>query len=129
MKVRATKTGFYESLRQVGDVFDVPDSLSAGWFVRDVIVVAAPPDVTLEQLTESVKDSAPPELGLTDSEPPALEHGEMAGHGENGAPLWEPLPEPAPEGKPENAEKTPENENVFPEKPEEVPETGKGKRK
>ena len=33
MKVRATKTGFYERLRQVGDVFDVPDSLSAGWFV------------------------------------------------------------------------------------------------
>ena len=103
MKVRATKTGFYESLRQVGDVFDVPDSLSAGWFVRDVIVVAAPP-----------------ELG----------HVEMVGHGENGVPLWEPLPEPAPaEAKPENAEKNPENENVFPEKPEEVPETGKGKRK
>lgn len=120
MKVRATKTGFYERLRQVGDVFDVPDSLSAGWFVRDVIVVAAPPDVTLEQLTESVNDSAPPELG----------HVEMVGHGENGVPLWEPLPEPAPaEAKPENAEKNPENENVFPEKPEEVPETGKGKRK
>ena len=119
MKVRATKTGFYESLRQVGDVFDVPDSLSAGWFVRDVIVVAAPPDVTLEQLTD----------GVTDSEPPALEHGEMVGHGENGAPLWAPLPEPTPEANPENAEKTPENENVFPEKPEEVPETGKGKRK
>lgn len=95
MKVRATKTGFYESLRQVGDVFDVPDSLSAGWFVRDVIVVAAPPDVTLEQLTESVKDSAPPELG----------HVEMVGHGENGAPLWEPLPEPAPEAKPETDNK------------------------
>ena len=119
MKVRATKTGFYESLRQVGDVFDVPDSLSAGWFVRDVIVVAAPPDVTLEQLTESVNDSALPELG----------HVEMVGHGENGAPLWKPLPEPAPEAKPGNAEKTPENENVFPEKPEEILETGKGKRK
>ena len=32
MKVRATKTGFYESLRQVGDVFDVPDSVSGAWF-------------------------------------------------------------------------------------------------
>ena len=70
--------------------------------MRDVIVVAAPPDVTLEQLTD----------GVTDSEPPALEHGEMAGHGENGAPLWEPLPEPTP------AEVTPET----PTKP------GKGKR-
>lgn len=120
MKVKAIAKGYYGGqIRSIGDVFDVPDSLSAGWFVRDVIVVAAPPDVTLEQLTD----------GVTDSEPPALEHGEMAGHGENGAPLWEPLPEPAPEGKPENAEKTPENENVFPEKPEEVPETGKGKRK
>ena len=98
MKVRAIAKGYYGGqIRSIGDVFDVPDSLSAGWFVRDVIVVAAPPDVTLEQLTD----------GVTDSEPPALEHGEMAGHGENGAPLWEPLPEPAPE----------------------TPETGKGKRK
>ena len=121
MKVRAIAKGYYGGqIRSIGDVFDVPDSLSAGWFVRDVIVVAAPPDVTLEQLTD----------GVTDSEPPALEHGEMVGHGENGAPLWKTLPEPAPaEAKPENAEKTPENENVFPEKPEEVPETGKGKRK
>ena len=97
MKVRATKTGFYESLRQVGDVFDVPDSLSAGWFVRDVIVVAAPPDVTLEQLTDGVTDSAPPELG----------HVEMVGHGENGAPL-NPEPqwvEPTPEAKPETDNK------------------------
>lgn len=99
MKVRATKTGFYESLRQPGDVFDVPDSLSAGWFVRDVIVVAAPPNVTLEQLTESVNDSAPPELG----------HVEMAGHGENGAPLWEPLPEPTPAEAP--PEPQPETDN------------------
>ena len=29
----------------------------------------------------------------------------MAGHGENGAPLWEPLPEPAPEAKPETDNK------------------------
>ena len=88
MKVKAIAKGYYGGqLRSIGDVFDVPDSLSAGWFVRDVIVVAAPPDVTLEQLTESVNDSVPPELG----------HVEMVGHGENGAPLWEPLPEPAPE--------------------------------
>lgn len=120
MKVKAIAKGYYGGqIRSIGDVFDVPDSLSAGWFVRDVIVVAAPPDVTLEQLTDGVTDSAPPELG----------HVEMVGHGENGAPLWEPLPEPTPEANPENAEKTPENENVFPEKPEEVPETGKGKRK
>ena len=104
MKVRAIAKGYYGGqIRSIGDVFDVPDSLSAGWFVRDVIVVAAPPDVTLEQLTESVKDSALPELG----------HVEMVGHGENGAPLWEPLPEPTP------AEATPET----------PAEPGKGKRK
>ena len=96
-KVRAIERGFYFGIREVGDVFNVPADFDAPWFVRDVIVVAAPPDVTLEQLTESVKDSAPPELGRV----------EMVGHGENGAPLWEPLPEPAPE----------------------TPETGKGKRK
>ena len=96
MKVKAIAKGYYGGqIRSIGDVFDSPDSLSAGWFVRDVIVVAAPPDVTREQLTD----------GVTDSEPPALEHGEMAGHGENGAPLWKPLPEPTPEAKPENAEK------------------------
>lgn len=96
MKVKAIAKGYYGGqIHSIGDVFDVPDSLSAGWFVRDVIVVAAPPDVTLEQLTD----------GVTDSEPPALEHGEMAGHGENGAPLWEPLPEPAPEAKPETDNK------------------------
>ena len=96
MKVKAIAKGYYGGqIRSIGDVFDVPDALSAGWFVRDVIVVAAPPDVTLEQLTD----------GVTDSEPPALEHGEMAGHGENGAPLWEPLPEPAPEAKPETDNK------------------------
>lgn len=33
MKVRATKTGFYESLRSVGDVFHVPDGETASWFV------------------------------------------------------------------------------------------------
>ena len=104
MKVKAIAKGYYGGqIRSIGDVFDVPDSLSAGWFVRDVIVVAAPPDVTLEQLTD----------GVTDSQPPALEHGEMAGHGENGAPLWEPLPEPTP------AEATPET----------PAEPGKGKRK
>lgn len=96
MKVRAIAKGYYGGqIRSIGDVFDVPDSLSAGWFVRDVIVVAAPPDVTLEQLTDGVTDSAPPELG----------HVEMVGHGENGAPLWEPLPEPAPEAKPETDNK------------------------
>ena len=78
MKVRAIAKGYYGGqIRSIGDVF------------------AAPPDVTLEQLTD----------GVTDSEPPALEHGEMAGHGENGAPLWEPLPEPAPEAKPETDNK------------------------
>ena len=101
-KVRAIERGFYFGIREIGDVFNVPADFDAPWFVRDVIVVAAPPDVTLEQLTESVKDSAPPELG----------HVEMVGHGENGAPLWEPLPEPTP------AEATPET----PTKP------GKGKR-
>ena len=55
--------------------------------MRDVIVVAAPPDVTLEQLTDGVTDSEPAELGYV----------EMVGRGENGAPLWEPLPEPTPE--------------------------------
>ena len=100
MKVRAIAKGYYGGqIRSIGDVFDVPDSLSAGWFVRDVIVVAAPPDVTLEQLTESVKDSAPPELG----------HVEMVGHGENGAPLWEPLPEPTPAEAP--PEPQPETDN------------------
>ena len=75
MKVRATKTGFYESLRQVGDVFDVPDSLSAGWFVRDVIVVAAPPDVTLEQLTDILpgepQSETPEEAPLEEPQPDA----------------------------------------------------------
>lgn len=33
MKVRAIKMGFYEALRSVGDVFDVPDDLQASWFV------------------------------------------------------------------------------------------------
>lgn len=32
MKVRAIKTGFYGALREVGDVFDVPDDLAASWF-------------------------------------------------------------------------------------------------
>ena len=32
MEVRATKAGFYESLRQPGDVFHVPDGLRASWF-------------------------------------------------------------------------------------------------
>lgn len=33
MEVRATKAGFYEALRQPGDVFHVPDGLRASWFV------------------------------------------------------------------------------------------------
>lgn len=33
MKVRAIKMGFYEALRSVGDVFDVPDGETASWFV------------------------------------------------------------------------------------------------
>ena len=33
MKVHATKTGFYEALRAVGDEFHVPDGLQASWFV------------------------------------------------------------------------------------------------
>lgn len=33
MEVRATKAGFYEVLRQPGDVFHVPDGLRASWFV------------------------------------------------------------------------------------------------
>ena len=84
-KVRAIERGFYFGIREIGDVFYVPADFDAPWFVSDVIVVAAPP-----------------ELG----------HVEMVGHGENGAPLWEPLPEPTP------AETTPET----PTKP------GKGKR-
>lgn len=33
MEVRATKAGFYEALRQPGDVFHVPDGLRASWFI------------------------------------------------------------------------------------------------
>lgn len=32
MKVIATKQGFLGSLREVGDIFDVPDSMTAKWF-------------------------------------------------------------------------------------------------
>lgn len=31
-KVIATKTGFYETIREVGDVFYVPKDLEASWF-------------------------------------------------------------------------------------------------
>lgn len=32
MKVIATKVGFFGSLREVGDKFEVPDSEKASWF-------------------------------------------------------------------------------------------------
>ena len=32
MKVIATKQGFLGSLREVGDIFDVPDFMTAKWF-------------------------------------------------------------------------------------------------
>jgi len=67
--------GFYMGIREVGEVFHIPADFDAPWFVRDVIVVAAPPDVTLEQLTDILpgepQSETPEEAPLEEPQPDA----------------------------------------------------------
>ncbi len=99
MEVRATKVGFYEALRQPGDVFHVPDGMHASWFVSTTTFVAIPPTPVIPAVED---DNLGVELGYL----------EITGSGEDGKPVFKPYPENT----------TPENQTVS-------PETGRGKRK
>ena len=103
MEVRATKAGFYETLRQPGDVFHVPDGIQASWFVSAATFVAVPPEIPLGQLAAGNNSTGEMELG----------HVEITGSSEDGKAVFKPYPENATP-----AEATPET----PTKP------GKGKR-
>lgn len=79
MEVRATKAGFYEALRQPGDVFHVPDGTQASWFVSTATFVVIPPAPVMEGGNLDV------ELG----------HLEITGSSEDGKAVFKPYPENA----------------------------------
>ena len=112
MKVRAIAKGYYGGkIRSIGDVFDVPDSVSGAWFTPVVSEGLNP----LEPNNHADGD----DLGADGLNP--------NGEGLNPEPQWvEPNPaeglNPTPEVEPEKPEETPENQTVS-------PEPGKSKRK
>lgn len=119
MKVRAIAKGYYGGqIRSIGDVFDVPDSVSGVWFTPVVSEGLNP----LEPDNHAVSD----DLGADGLNPTA--------EGLNPEPQGvEPTPaeglNPTPEANPENAEKIQEKPEETPENQTVSPETGKGKRK
>ena len=90
MKVRAIAKGYYGGkIRSIGDVFDVPDSVSGAWFTPVVSEGLNP----LEPNNHADGD----DLGADGLNP--------NGEGLN----------PTPEVEPEKPEETPENQTVSPE--------------
>ena len=103
MKVRAIAKGYYGGqIRNIGDVFDVPDAVAGAWFVA-----------AHDGFNPTEPDNHAPEDGL-------------------GAEGLNPIPEVNPENaekKPETGNIFPEKTGEIPENQAAVQESDKGKRK
>ena len=58
MKVQATRAGFYEKLREAGEVFDVKEGEAGSWFEPVESVESAPTKATARKPQAAANDQA-----------------------------------------------------------------------